>query len=156
MRAIAVISCQSGWRLIPVMSSAMAIAVSGITAASAWMSSAASNLANMQTDGPVPATPPDQPVPNAPGNVYQTTTVAQAAMPDGGVSASLTATLPSYLVAYDPHSPMANSQGLIATPNVDLATEIVSMLQARTAFGASLAAFKAAESTTKTLLDLVA
>ncbi|HWY62565.1 MAG TPA: flagellar basal body rod C-terminal domain-containing protein [Rhizomicrobium sp.] len=110
----------------------------------------------MQTNGPVPATPPDQPVPQTPGNVYQATTVEQTAQPDGGVSTSLAAALPAYLVAYDPHSPMANSQGLIAQPNVDMATQIVSLLQARTAFGASLAAFKAAENTTKTLLDLVA
>jgi flagellar basal-body rod protein FlgC len=136
------------------MSSAMTIAVSGIAAASAWMSSAASNLANMQTNGPVPATPPDQPVP--PGNVYQATTVQQTAQPDGGVSTSLAAVLPSYLVAYDPISPMANSQGLIAQPNVDMATQITAMLQARTAFGASLAALKAADSATKTLLNLVA
>jgi flagellar basal-body rod protein FlgC len=125
-------------------------------AASAWISSAASNLANMQTNGPVPATPPDQPVPQSPGNVYQATTVEQTAQPDGGVSTSLAAVLPAYLVAYDPTSPLANSQGSVATPNVDMATQFVALIEARAAFGASLAAFKAAESTTKTLLDLVA
>jgi flagellar basal-body rod protein FlgC len=135
------------------MNSAMTIAATGIEAASVWMSSAASNLANMQVNGPVPATPPSQPVPLSPGNVYQATMVQQTALPGGGVSARLTPTLPSYRVAYDPHSPLANSESLIAQPNVDLATQITTMLQARTAFGASLAAFKAADSAV--LLDLM-
>jgi flagellar basal-body rod protein FlgC len=138
------------------MSSAMTIAASGMQAASVWISSAASNLANIQTNGPVPATPPDQPVSQARGNVYQATTVQQTARTDGGVSTSLAAVLPSYLVAYDPTSPMANSQGLIATPNVDPATEFVSILEARSAFSASMAAFKAADGITRSLLNLVA
>jgi flagellar basal-body rod protein FlgC len=138
------------------MSSATSIAASGMQAATAWLGSIASNLANMRTDGPVPATPPSQPVPQGPGNVYQATTVQQTADAGGGVSTQLQATLPSYLVAFDPSSPMANSDGQIAQPNVDEATQVVGMIQAGFAFRANAAVIKAADGMVKSLLDIVA
>lgn len=134
----------------------MNIAVSGMRAAALTLDSAASNIANMRTSGPLPATPPDRSVPRRSGNVYQATSVQQSPAPGGGVSASLEDVRPSHVVAYDPDSSFANSQGLIADPNVDPATQFVNMIQARTAFTASLAAFKAADSTYKSLLDVLA
>jgi flagellar basal-body rod protein FlgC len=95
-------------------------------------------------------------VPRGAASVYQATKVQQTQTPDGGVSASLAATRPSYLLAYDPGSSFANVQGLVAQPNVDVATELVTMMQARAAFGASLAAFKAADGMTRSLFDLLA
>ena len=138
------------------MDSALTIAASGMAAAATWFGSAASNLANMQVDGPVPATPPTQPVPQGPGSVYQATVVLQQPTQNGGVSASLAPTLPSYRIAYDPASPFANSAGAIAQPNVDMGTEIVAMMQARLAFGANIQSFKAAARMTQTLFDRIA
>jgi flagellar basal-body rod protein FlgC len=138
------------------MDSAMNIAASGMRAAALSLDSAASNIANMHSNGPVPATPPNQSVPPQSGAVYQATTVQQTPAPGGGVSAALQDVQPSYVVAYDPNSSFANSQGLIADPNVDAATQFVNMIQARTAFTASLAVFEAADTTYKSLLDVLA
>ena len=138
------------------MDSALTIAASGMAAAAAWFGSAASNLVNSGVDGPVPATPPTQPVPLTPGNVFQATEVRQQTTQDGGVSVSLAPTLPSYRIAYDPASPFANSAGAIAQPNVDIATQMVAMIQARAAFGASLGSFKAADRMTQKLFDRLA
>lgn len=51
------------------MNTAMNIAVSGMRAASTGFTASASNLANLESDGPVPATSPQQPVAPAPGRV---------------------------------------------------------------------------------------
>jgi flagellar basal-body rod protein FlgC len=121
------------------MDSAMSIAASGMRAAALSLNSAASNIATLQSSGPVPAA-----------------TVKQTAAPGGGVSAAPQDAGLSSVVAYDPGSSFANSQGLIADPNVDAATQFVNLIQARTAFIANLAVFKAADSTYKSLLDVLA
>jgi flagellar basal body rod protein FlgC len=53
------------------MNTAMNIAVSGMRAASTGFAASASNLANLESDGPVPAISPQQPVASAPGRVSQ-------------------------------------------------------------------------------------
>ena len=138
------------------MDSALAIAASGMAAAITRLSSAASNLANAQVDGPVPANPPNEPVPQTPTSVYQASQIQQTTSPDGGVSASLAPTLPSYFLAYDPSSAFANSKGVVAEPNVDQAAEVVNVIQARAAFGASIAIIKAADGMAQRLFDLTA
>jgi flagellar basal-body rod protein FlgC len=132
------------------MDSAMAIAASGIGAATSWLDAAASNIANMRSSGPVPGTPQDQPLPPGSG-VYQAVTVQQTAQSSGGVSTSFAPVLPSWLPGFD-----SGAQTVTAEPNVDLAGQFVSMIEARAAFGASIAAFKAADSTEKSLLNLIA
>ena len=132
------------------MDSVMAIAVSGMKAATTSLDAAASNIVNMRSSDPVPATPFGQPLPPGSG-VYQAVTVQQSAQPGGGVSASLAPVLPSWLPAFDPETQTATAE-----PNVDLAGQFVSMIEARAAFGASIAAFKAADDTQKSLLDLIA
>src|SRR3954463_5528620 len=102
------------------MGNAMSIAASGMRAASVRLDAAASNIVNSSSDGP----------PTSSG-AYQPVLVSQSANPDGGVSASLQPVTPSTLLAYDPSSPYANVQGMVAQPNVDLATEIVHLKQAQ-------------------------
>jgi len=137
------------------MNSAMTISASGIGAATVQLGAAASNIANMQTGGPVPATPPSQSLPQTPGGAYQAVNVQQTAARNGGVTASLSASLPSYLVAYDPGSAQANSQGMIVVPNVDMATQYVNMSQANAALRASIAVFKAADKSYQLLLNVI-
>jgi len=138
------------------MDSAMSIAASGMQAASVQLAASASNVANMQTDGPLPATSPNVPVAQTPGSVYQPVTVSQTAAPGGGVQASLSPSLPSYVLAYDPTAPFANLQGMVAAPNVDPAAEVVNQISASIAFKANLAAFKAAQSDYKALFEAMA
>jgi flagellar basal-body rod protein FlgC len=120
------------------MGNAMSIAVSGMQAASARFEAAASNIVNMDS-----------------GN-YQPVSLAQSPTADGGVSTSLQPVTPASLLAYDPASPYANVQGMVAKPNVDLPTEIVNLKLASHSFQASIQAYKAASQMFKTLLDATA
>lgn len=130
----------------------MAIAASGMAAASASLTASASNIANMESDGPVPAGGPSQ----TSTSVYQPVSATSQTLPGGGVTAVLSGTLPSYALAYDPSAPFANLQGMVAAPNVDLAAEAVSQISASAAFRANLAVFEAANKDFKTLLDTLA
>ena len=138
------------------MNSAMTIAVSGMLAAATSLTASASNLANLQSDGPVPATDPQQPVAPAPGSVYQPLQVSDTAQPGGGVSATVSPALPAYTLAYDPGAPYANLQGMVATPNVDPAREVVNQIAASLAYKANIVTFKTAQQMEKTLLDALA
>jgi flagellar basal-body rod protein FlgC len=138
------------------MDSAMSIAASGMQAALMQLAASASNVANMQANGPLPATGPNQPVAQTQGSVYQPVTVSQTTAPGGGVQAGLSPSLPSYVLAYDPNAPFANLQGMVAAPNVNPAAEAVNQITASLAFKANLAAFKAAESNAKALVEAMA
>jgi len=128
-----------------IMGNAMSIAVSGMQAASVRLDAAASNIVNRNSDGPP-----------AGSGAYQPVSVSQSATADGGVSASLQPVTPSTLLVYDPSSPYANVQGMVAQPNVDLATEIVNLKLAQHDFRASLLAYKASSQIFKSLLDATA
>lgn len=134
----------------------MTIALSGLVAAGTALSAAASNIVNANSDGPVPATPPTQPVPQTAGNVYQPIATTQSAVPGGGVVATLQASLPGYTLAYDPKSPFANLQGMIAVPDIDLASQFVNQVQAVNAFRANLAVYRVASGMARSLLRATA
>ena len=138
------------------MNAAMNIAVSGMLVASTGLAASASNLANLESAVPVPATSPQQQVAPAPGSVYQPVAVTQTAQPDGGVRASVTPSLPSYALAYDPSAPYANMQGMVAEPNIDPAQQTVNLMTASLAYRANIATFKTAQRMEKTLLDAMA
>ena len=63
---------------------------------------------------------------------------------------------PSYVPSYDPSAPYANSSGLVATPNVELANEAVQQMVARYAFVANANVVRTAAQMLKTLLDIKA
>lgn len=124
------------------MTSAMAIASSGLTAAMLSLGASASNVANA---GDVSAV-------GAAG--YAPLGVVTSPAPGGGVAAqAVTLKTPSLLV-FDPTSPVANAQGLAETPNVDPIAEASNQLAASHAFAFSLQALKAADDEEKTLLDM--
>jgi flagellar basal-body rod protein FlgC len=135
------------------MDGAMSIAASGMQAASLQLAASASNIANMQSDGPLPASAPGA---ETPASAYQPVTVNETAAPGGGVQTSLSPIVPGAVLAYDPSAPFANLQGMVAAPNVDPAAEMVNQLTAAIAFKANLAVFKAAESDDKALFDTLA
>lgn len=138
--------------MIEAMSGVTSIAASGIRAASLWLEAAASNIANMNDAGPV--ADPAQVLAAGAGQVYQPVSVAQQPQPGGGVAASLQPVQPPSTLAYDPNAPFANMQGMVAVPNVDLATQLVDMTQAAHSLRANVAVFKVASQMSKTLLDI--
>jgi len=124
------------------VSPATAIALSGLTAATLKLDAATSNLANAGDETAV----------GAPG--YQPLKVQNTAAPGGGVAAVATTVKPASFPAYDPTSPVANPQGLVAKPEIDPIEEVSNQLQAGRAFAFSLKALEVQNETEKTLLDL--
>ena len=122
------------------MDATMAIAASGMAAASQSLTASASNIANMQTAAPIPASGPLQPVPQNSGAVYQAVDAIQQNSPGGGVATAVFNVRPSYMLAYDPSAPFANLQGMVATPNVELINETVNLISASAAFRAEVTA----------------
>lgn len=141
------------------MNSAISTAVSGLLASSARLNASASNVANARTRGPVPATPPSRPVQTGATagseQVYQAVTTVQTDLGGTqGVGTRYAPKLPSYGFAYDPDAPFADEKGMVATPNVDLTTEIVDQISARQSFEANLATIRTANEMQKSLLKL--
>ena len=113
------------------MSIASTIAVSGLSVASLRLQVAASNIANASSDGPLPGTPNPENFPPA----YSALRVNQVDNFGGGTSATVTNVLPPTVATYDPTAPYAD--GMVASPNVDLANELVQMLVARFSYAAN-------------------
>jgi flagellar hook protein FlgE len=90
-----------------------AIAGTGMAAAALGVSTAASNIANLQTPG------------------YQPSRVEQTALPDGGVSGTV-------VKAGDPLAEVRADRALLAGNGVDLAQEIVTQMTAARTFEANL------------------
>lgn len=137
------------------MSDAIATAVSGLQASSMWMDAVASNIANARDTGPVQANTPPVPAPSQ-QTLYQPVSVAQSPLAGGGVDAHLSPVLPSYSVSYDPASPFANAQGMVAMPNVDIAEQMVNALEAVASYKANIAVIKTADKMAQDTLDLTA
>ena len=76
---------------------------------------------------PIPSVPS---IPNLPS--LSSTGVSGAAGGSGGGGAGSNAGV----IAYEPHSPMANAQGLVRVPNVSLSTELVNLIQAQNGYQA--------------------
>jgi flagellar basal-body rod protein FlgC len=131
------------------MDGAAGIAVSGMNASATWLDATASNVANMNDTAALPTG-------NAPYTGYQPVTVAMSTAPSGGVSAEIEPAMPAYSPGYDPSAPLANAQGLVAVPNVDLATAVVDQITALQSYKANADMFRTAEEMAKTTLDMMA
>jgi flagellar basal-body rod protein FlgC len=116
------------------MSSVSAIALSGMNAALLRLNAAANNIANARSNGPLPGAAASGSFPPA----FTPVDVVQVSQPGGGVAARLVPNLSGPVAVYDPSAPYADSRGFIATPNVDLAEQMVQLLTARTDYSANL------------------
>lgn len=115
------------------MGSAMDISAAGMQAASQWFSTTATNIVALTSA-------PSADAPAAP----QTPA-------DAG-----SGSLPPFLLSYDPQAPFANMQGMVATPDGDLASQMVHLHEAANSFRANLLAFKVSSRMIDNLLDTVA
>ena len=135
--------------------STLSIATSGLTAASLRLDVTASNIANALTTGPLPADGS-----NGSSGAYVPLQVNQVDQTNGttpgGTTAVVSAVSPSFVPQFDPSSPSANQDGLIAAPNVDLASQFVQLLTAKYSFAANAKVIQAYDDTTKSLLDITA
>ena len=132
------------------------------------MSVAASNIANVRTTGPLPASDgssastvsgtsgiaPTFPAAYVPLRVDQ---VSQSSGSNpGGTIATVSTVSPSYTAQFDPSAPYANGDGLVAAPNVDIANEFVQLAAAKYSFIANAKVLQAYAETEKSLLDVTA
>ncbi|MDN3272802.1 flagellar basal body protein [Frankia sp. RB7] len=145
--------------------SILSIATSGLSAASLRVNVAASNIANVGTTGPLPASGGSAGAGSASTNsaypaAYVPLRVDQvdqsSGSTPGGTIATVSTVSPSYTAQSDPSAPFANQDGLVAAPNVDLASEFVQMATAKYSFIANAKVIQAYSETTESLLDIKA
>jgi flagellar basal-body rod protein FlgC len=133
------------------MSSIFATAVSGMNAAAARFSNAVTNMVNVSSTGRLPSSPDEK------ATSYQPTDVITLSNDVGdnhlGVRTQTVLRSDPYTVAYDPSSPDANGDGLIAAPNVDLVKEIIDTKMAEIAYKANAKVIAAEKRNEDTLLD---
>jgi flagellar basal-body rod protein FlgC len=134
------------------MSIASTIAVSGMNAAALRLQISASNVANVQSNGPLPDSANAGSYPPA----YNALTVNQTAMPDGTTFATVTPVFPGTVKSWNPAVPYADAQGMVAAPNVDLANEAVQQMMAGLTYAANAAVVRADNQMTSALLNVLA
>lgn len=134
------------------MVKAIDIALTGLNSAATRLRASALNITNAQTSGSLDSSG------RAP---YTPLTTVSREITDGeggglGVLTNLAAreNPAPFVPAYDPDSPFANEDGLIAVPNINLAEESVNALLAKYEYKANLGVIKTADEMTDELLDL--
>ena len=134
------------------MSIASTIAVSGLNVASLRLQVAASNIVNSLSDGPLPgvSNPENFPAAYMPLRVNQTDVVG------GGTSATVSAVSPATVSMFDPTAPFANSDGFVASPNVDLAAQMIQLFIARYSYAANAQVIRADAQMSAALLNITA
>lgn len=120
-------------------------------AASTRLEVAAGNIANAGSFGAIPGSDAPAGSPSA-ATPRRVDTVEIAG---GGTKAVVSNVSPAYTVVHDPAAPYADSKGDVAQPNIDLGTEIVNAVNARTAFAANALVFKVSDRMMQDLLDIV-
>ncbi len=127
----------------------IAISGTGIDAAQTWIDTSAGNIANMNdaapTSGPAyqeqtPVLVPAGAAPGAPGEG-----VAVAGVQLGSAAGRL---------VYDPTNPLADAQGMVRYPAVDLGTQLVDLVEAQNDYEANAAAIARAKAAYQSALTL--
>jgi flagellar basal-body rod protein FlgC len=124
------------------------VAGTGIGAAQAWLNTTAGNVANMDDVSPTSEAAYGEQTPvfvpsGAPGQVGEGVTVA-------GIAEGPT----TGIVQYDPTSPVADAQGMVRVPDVQLGSQMVDMIQAQTDYQANTSVFADAKTAYQSALTL--
>ena len=134
------------------MDSILSIAASGLQAASQRLQVSAENVANVNSDGPLPSADPTIQAQYPAAYVPQR--VDQVATADGGTRAVVTDVQPSTVTAYDPTAPYADPNGQVAAPNVNLSNEAIQQVTARYAFIMNAGVMRVYSQMMRSLLDI--
>jgi len=130
--------------------SVIGTAYSGMQAGLMRLQASASNIANAGSTGSTDASASA----NGGQRAYQPLTVEQAEVPGGGTYSRLGTIPNATVIRHDPSSPHADEQGLVAAPDVDLASELVDQASAKIAFEANLKVLETGGRTDRTILEL--
>lgn len=127
-------------------------AVSGMTVARKRLDTAAGNIANMQSAGPpAGAVSPSQELLGQQAYRPQRTVAYSTA--GGGVDSIQRPVDPATTRLYDPSNPAADSNGIVESPNVELAREFVEVKLALHAYRSNLKIMQTADQMMGELLD---
>jgi flagellar basal-body rod protein FlgC len=108
-----------------------------------WLDALANNIANINT-----ATPTSQ-------NAFQAQMVMAKARPDGGVDvAGIALSDPQGRVVNDPENALADAEGNVRMPEVDMASEMSQLVMAQRGFQASVQVTKNAQDTYSSALQI--
>lgn len=132
------------------MVNAISIALSGLNAATKKVNAAASNIANISTAGSLEpgGKPPYTPI------TTQQTTLSDSQGNPTGVRADYIAKSDPYTAVYQPDSALADSNGIVGLPNVDLAEEAVNLQIASASYKASIAVIETADEMTSEIFRI--
>lgn len=122
--------------------------LSGLLAQTKRLAVSADNVANMQSRGHRTDGPAVQPGAYVPKLVQDVTTAG------GGVRAAVRPVTPPAVAVYAPSNPDADANGMAALPNVNLAEELVTQIQAQRAYEANAAALRTQDELADSLLDI--
>ena len=140
------------------MIDSLTIALSGLKANKDRANVAADNIANVTTAGSIPGAVVDQPkdvfIPSRVEQVSLTTYNPDGSVRGAGVRTEVAKIDPGYQIAPDASASYADENGLVAVPDVDLATEIVNLKLASTLFKANIKVIEATQEMTDALLDI--
>lgn len=126
-------------------------ALSGLAAANRRIEVSASNIANIDTSGSVPASDAGER-----RDPYQPVRVEQSSTPGGGTATSDRYVQPPYVPVFDTSSAFANSNGVVAAPNVDIASEVTDQIGATRSYKANLKSIQTISDLVRKLYDLPA
>lgn len=130
------------------MMAGFSASLSGLMAQAKRLVVSADNVANMTTRGWRPGGSAQQPGAYTPKRTQDVTTAS------GGVRAEVRPVTPPSVAIYAPSSPDADAEGAAALPNVNLAEELVTQIQAQRAYAANAKAIRTADELTDSLLDI--
>jgi flagellar basal-body rod protein FlgC len=128
------------------------VPLSGMEAASVRLTASASNIANANSDGTLPAE--DGSIPAGAQPAYQPVQIEQSSGPGGITVATVRNVSPSYVAAYDPEASYANEQGLVAKPNVGLENDMLNLVMAKADFSLNAVSLSDIDEMVKKLYDL--
>ncbi|USG59784.1 hypothetical protein NBZ79_11405 [Sneathiella marina] len=121
-------------------------ALSGLHAASKTVEASARNVANYGTVG--------TPGADGTGKSYDAVEAIQTSGPNGDPTVTIRERNPATVIAYAPQNPLANEEGLIEIPNVDLAEEFVTQNLAMHSYKANLKMFEIWDDMQQAVLDI--
>lgn len=128
------------------MVGAITTSLSGLLASVKHVDNSASNIANLQSTSVIK----DGQLINEPYTPNQIINVSQEG---GGVSTVSTPIINPTVPLYVPNSTLANEQGIVDYPNIDISTEMVNLIQAEHSYKSNINALESAQETLSSLLD---
>lgn len=125
------------------MIASMGISSTGLAAERLRMDTIANNLANANTSRTAAGTP------------FRRQSVVFAPRQQGGVQVlGLSEDLSPFREVYEPGNPLANAQGMVQLPNVNVVNEMVDLISATRAYEANITAFNAAKTMMQKALEI--